>query len=82
MNYPEHPGHYQSYLPSHERLYSDFTICLAVVHHVCYFGNSSFEEFAERLNRFAKKILIVEFVPYDDVHLTGPSYKGKDQLLV
>jgi len=79
MNYPEHPGYYQSYLPAHERLYSDFTICLAVVHHVCYFGNSSFEDFAQRLNRFTKKILIVEFVPYDDVHLTGPIYKGKDR---
>jgi len=79
MNYPEHPGYYKSYLPAHERLYSDFTICLAVVHHVCYFGNSSFEDFAKRLNRFTKKILIVEFVPYDDVHLTGPVYKGKNR---
>jgi len=79
MNYPEKPGYYQTYLSAHERLNSDFTICLAVVHHVCYFGNFSFEVFAERLNRFATKILIVEFVPYDDVHLTGPIYKGKDR---
>lgn len=79
MNYPEKPGYYQTYLPAHERLNSDFTICLAVVHHVCYFGNFSFEVFAERLNRFATKILIVEFVPYDDAHLTGPIYKGKDR---
>jgi hypothetical protein len=79
MNYPEHPGYYRSYLAAHDRLYSDFTICLAVVHHVCYFGNSSFEDFVERLNRFTKKILIVEFVPYDDVHLTGPIYKGQDR---
>lgn len=79
MNYPEHPGYYQSYFPAHERLNSDFTICLAVVHHVCYFGNSSFEEFAEKLNRFTKKMLIIEFIPYDDIHLTGPSYKGKNR---
>jgi len=79
MNYPEHPGYYQSYLPAHERLNCNFTICLAVVHHVCYFGNSSFEEFGERLNYFTKKILIVEFVPFDDVHLSGPTYKGKDR---
>ena len=79
MDYPEKPGYYESYLPAHERLNSDFTICLAVVHHVCYFGNSSFEEFAARLNRFAKNILIVEFVPYNDVHLTGTAYKGKDR---
>ena len=79
MNYPDHPGFYQSYIPAHERLNSDFTVCLAVVHHVCYFGNCSFEEFAERLSRFSNKILIVEFVPYDDAHLTGPVYKGKDR---
>lgn len=79
MDYPDRPGHYKSYLPAHERLNSDFTICLALVHHVCYFGNFSFNEFAERLNRFANKILIVEFVPYDDIHLTGSIYKGKDR---
>jgi hypothetical protein len=79
MDYHEKPGYYRSYLPAHERLNSDFTICLAVVHHVCYFGNSTFDEFAARLNRFAKNILIVEFVPYNDVHLTGAAYKGKDR---
>lgn len=79
MNYPDNPGHYQTYLPAHERLFSDFVICLAVVHHVCYFGSSSFDEFSERLSRFAKKILVVEFVPSDDIHLTGNVYKGKDR---
>ena len=79
MDYPDKPGHYKSYLPAHERLSSDFAICLAVVHHVCYFGNYSFDEFAERLNRFAKKNLIVEFVPNNDIHLTGIIYKGKDR---
>jgi SAM-dependent methyltransferase len=79
MDYPDKPGHYKSYLPAHERLSNDFAICLAVVHHVCYFGNYSFDEFAERLNRFAKKNLIVEFVPNNDIHLTGNIYKGKDR---
>ena len=79
MNYPDKPGYYQTYHPAHERLNSDFTICLAVVHHICYFGNSTFDDFAERLNRFARRILIVEFVPYNDMHLTGPAYKGKDR---
>ncbi len=54
MDYDETPGCYNSYLPAHKRLSSDFGLCLAVVHHVCYFGNSSFEEFADRLNRFVK----------------------------
>jgi SAM-dependent methyltransferase len=79
MNYNETPGCFNSYLPAHKRLNSDFGLCLAVVHHVCYFGNKSFDEFAERLNRFVNKTLLVEFVPYDDIHLTGPEYKGKDR---
>ena len=68
-----------SYLPAHKRLNSDFGLCLDVVHHVCYFGNRSFDEFAERLNRFVNKTLLVEYVPYDDVHLTGENYKGKNR---
>ena len=79
MDYDETPGCFNSYVPAHKRLISDFGICLAVVHHVCYFGNSSFDEFAERVNRFVNKILLVEFVPYDDIHLTGPAYKGRDR---
>jgi tRNA G37 N-methylase Trm5 len=79
MDYDETPGCFNSYLPAHKRLNSDFGICLAVVHHVCYFGNKSFDEFAERLNRFVNKTLLVEFVPYDDIHLTGPVYKGRDR---
>jgi hypothetical protein len=79
MDYDEAPGCYKTYSPAHERLKADFGICLAVVHHICYFGNKSFDEFAERLSRFVNKKLIVEFIPYDDVHLTGPNYKGKDR---
>lgn len=79
MEYDETPGCFNSYLPAHKRLNSDFGICLAVVHHVCYFGNSGFDDFAERLNRFVNKTLLVEFVPYDDIHLTGPVYKGRDR---
>lgn len=79
MDYDETPGCYNSYLPAHKRLVCEFGLCLAVVHHVCYFGNSSFEEFAKRLSRFVSKILLVEFVPHDDIHLTGPAHKGKDR---
>jgi len=79
MNYNETPGFYNSYLPAHQRLSAAFGICLAVVHHVCYFGNSSFDDFAERLNRFVGKTIVIEFVPYYDIHLTGPVYRGKDR---
>lgn len=79
MEYAERPGCYGTYQPAHERLHSDFCFCLAVVHHLCYFGNYSFERVAERFNRFADKILIVEFIPSDDEHLSGANYKGKDR---
>lgn len=79
MEYGERPGCYGTYQPAHERLHSDFCFCLAVVHHLCYFGDYSFEQVAERFNRFADKILIVEFIPSNDVHLSGANYKGKDR---
>lgn len=79
MDYPENPGCYRTYNSADHRFKMDFCICLAVVHHICYFGNNSFEEFAEKINRFATKVLIVEFIPYDDIHLRGPFYKGKDK---
>jgi len=79
MEYSENPGCYGTYQPAHERLHVDFCICLAVVHHLCYFGEYSFEQVAERFNRFTDKILIVEFIPFDDTHLMGTNYKGKDK---
>ncbi len=79
MNYDEKPGCYHSYYPAHDRLNADFAICFAVVHHLCYFGKYSFEEFADKLVKFSNKIILVEFVPFDDIHLNGPEYKGKDR---
>lgn len=79
IDYNEKPGCYGTYDPIHKRLNSDFCICLAVVHHICYFGNTSFEVIAERLNRFTSNILIVEFIPFNDIHLAGPVYKGQDR---
>lgn len=80
MNYNEKPGHYESYLAAHLRFRSKFVICFAIIHHLCYFGSYSFEQFAETIEKFAEYILIVEFVPYSDIHLNGPYYKGKDKL--
>jgi len=52
---------------------------LAVVDRACDRGNYYVDGFADRLNRFAKKNLIIEFVPNNDIHLTGNIYKGKDR---
>ena len=53
--------------------------CFAVVHHLCYFGDFTFDQFGNKLAKFTKRVLLVEFVPFDDIHLTGPVYKGKDK---
>ena len=80
MEYDEKPGCYKSYYSAHDRLNANFVICFAVVHHLCYFGSYSFEEFSNKLAKFANKILLVEFVPFNDIHLKGEVYKGKDRL--
>jgi len=77
MNHPPTLGHFKGYPAAEKRLNSDYCICFALIHHLCYFGNYSFDNFAEVIEKFANKILIVEFIPYNDIHLTGPIYKGK-----
>lgn len=82
MRFPEDISQYAYWgtFPSIDaRINSDFCICFALVHHICYFGNYSFEMFAYRIQKFARKILLVEFIPYDDIHLKGPFYKGLDK---
>lgn len=82
MHYPENINNYARYgtfQPLYNRIKSDFVICLAVIHHICYFGNYNFDEFINRIKKFATKILVIEFVPYTDVHLTGKIYNHKDK---
>lgn len=79
MNYNPAPGCYKAYAPIHERWNSDFVICFAVTHHLSYFGDYSFDQFAESIEKFSTKYLLVEFIPYTDIHLSGANYKGKDK---
>ncbi len=79
MNHPEKLGGLKDMSSAEERLNADYSICFALVHHLCYFGNYSFEDFAKAIEKFVNKILIVEFVPYNDICLAGPVYRGKDK---
>jgi len=82
MNYSENINHYARYgvfPPLFKRINADFCICFALVHHVCYFNSYIFEEFAERIYKFCNKILLIEFVHYTDIHLSGPIYEGNDK---
>lgn len=58
---------------SHIRLAADLVICVAVIHHLCYYRNLSFAHVARVLSRYAKKHLIIEWISYSDKHLEGPT---------
>jgi SAM-dependent methyltransferase len=53
-----------------ERLRADCVLCLALVHHLVFRRTRmTFEHLADVLSSFAKKHLIVEFVPKEDKHV-------------
>lgn len=79
MNHPKKLGDSQDMPSAESRLNADYCICFAVIHHLCYFGNYTFEDFAVAIDRFVNKILIVEFVPPDDICLSGSVYRGEDK---
>lgn len=54
------------------RLPSDLVVAVALVHHLCYFRNQSFELVAEVLSEFSKRYLIIEWIPNTDKFLFGP----------
>lgn len=55
-----------------QRFQADVALCFAVVHHL-YFGRykMSFDRIMQLLGLYARRHLIVEFVPPDDVYLRG-----------
>jgi SAM-dependent methyltransferase len=70
MRFPEPaqgPG-YQFFAPATERFKSDMVLALALVHHLVFTWNLSFDHIAEGLGAFAREWLVVEFVgPGDGV---------------
>jgi 2-polyprenyl-3-methyl-5-hydroxy-6-metoxy-1,4-benzoquinol methylase len=53
-------------LPATERLPCDLVIALAVVHHLVSKQYLNFEQISQTLNSFAKKWVLVEFMPPED----------------
>lgn len=80
MNYNERPASNQNFYSAHQRFNCDFAICFALVHHICYFGHYSFDEFSSRIDKFVNKSILIEFIPYSDKHLTGTYYNGVDKM--
>jgi hypothetical protein len=49
-----------------DRLRCDITLALAIVHHLVFKRNMSFEAIAETISLYTKKVAIIEFVPRED----------------
>lgn len=61
-----------------DRLRCDLTVAMAVVHHVCYFRNSSLNEFAKQISDLSRQYAIVDWIPYGDKSIKEPK-KGYDR---
>ena len=59
------------YLAAEQRCACDISMALALVHHTAYKQRVSFDTTAEFLNKFTKKVAIVEFIPATDKHIAG-----------
>lgn len=58
-------GHEDAYT----RLACDVSVFSAVIHHLCLRQGVTFEQVADRLDKFTKKYALVEFIPLEDVHV-------------
>lgn len=62
----------------YSRLKSDLALAVALIHHLCYFRNVSFDFVARIMGEFAEKYLIIEWIPPNDRHLNGSITKNGD----
>lgn len=53
-----------------ERLQSDLVLALALVHHMVFRMNLRFEQIAAALAAYTRQVLVVEFPPKDDIHVS------------
>jgi len=60
------------------RFSSDLVLAVSMVHHLCYWRSTGLAELAQILAGYAKKYLIIEWVPSDDRCLEGPVNKYGD----
>jgi hypothetical protein len=68
VRFPE-PGQgpgYTFFAPATERFKSDMVLALALVHHLVFTWNLSFDHIADGLGAFVREWLVVEFVGPDD----------------
>jgi len=66
---------YANHRPATERFRCDLVLCIALIHHLCYFRQVSFEDLAEQLWKYTGKYLMIEWIPNTDKCLTGQMNK-------
>lgn len=67
---PSHGLIGQGYPSAIERLICDVSLVLAMVHHLVFKQNLSFDQIAERISAFTRQYSIVEFIPKEDYYVT------------
>lgn len=72
-------GQFGNYDPSYIRLSSNFCICYALIHHLCFLGNCSIENFAEKIEKTCDKLLLLEFIPAEDQYLRDLTDRIKEK---
>ena len=66
---PQH-GLAHAYPAAQDRLKADMVVALALTHHLVFKRGLTFEAIASKLDIFAKRWLVVEFVPPDDRYVS------------
>ena len=67
---------------AYERFRSEFVLGLAIVHHLVFKQNESFDSIVEKIARYSEKWLLIEFIPKEDKYVwkyfeRWPSYHEK-----
>ena len=68
MSYHEEFGVHRT---TENGLKCDLVLCIALIHHLCYFRGVTFEELAKRLHRVTGKYLMLGWISNDDKYLNG-----------
>jgi hypothetical protein len=53
-----------------DRFRSDIVLALAIVHHLVFTSQLRFEQIVGTLSELTKSVLLVEFIPKEDIHIS------------
>ena len=64
--------------PFHKRYKGDVVLALAIVHHLVFWQNHTFESIVDTLSKLANKYLIIEFIAHEDSYVKAWKKEGYD----